>query len=310
MWFKNLCLYKLESAFPFDAENLEQRLARETFQPCGTMDMESAGWAPPVGDNHEALVHAANGYLMICLKEESKILPSPVIKDVLMERVGQLEEQEMRKVRKREKDQLKDEIIIDLLPRAFSRSRRTYAYIDTHEGWIVVDAGTWKKAEELTERLRDVVGSLPIAPPQLDTAPQAVMTRWLSRDQLPTDFVSGEDCVLTDPQLEGAEVSCKRQDLSSSEVKSHIKAGKRVSRLALSWQDRMSFVLDADMSIKRLRFNDVVQDDSGDIEAESAAERFDSDFSIMTLELARLIPRVMEVMSGGEEEAEAKAKAS
>lgn len=298
MWFKNLCFYKLESDFPFDAENLEQRLERHAFQPCGKLDLDSGGWTAPIGDGHESLVHAANGYLMVCLKEESKILPAAVIKEALTERVQLIEEQEMRKVRKREKDRLKDEVLLDMLPRAFSRSRRTYAYIDPHDGWLVVDASSWKKAEELTERLRDALGSLPIVPPQLDTAPQAVMTRWLATDQVPSDFGIGDECVLTDPQLEGAEVRCKRLDLSSSEVKTHLKAGKLVSRLALDWQERMSFVLDADMSVKRLKFSDVVQDDSGDTEAESAAERFDADFSIMTLELARLIPRLMTVIEG------------
>ncbi|MCC5857290.1 MAG: recombination-associated protein RdgC [Ectothiorhodospiraceae bacterium] len=298
MWFKNLCFYKLESEFPFDAENLEQRLERHVFQPCGKLDLDSGGWTAPIGDGHESLVHAANGYLMVCLKEESKILPAAVIKEALTERVQLIEEQEMRKVRKREKDRLKDEVLLDMLPRAFSRSRRTYAYIDPHDGWLVVDAPGWKKAEELTERLRDALGSLPIVPPQLDTAPQAVMTRWLATDQVPPDFSIGDECVLTDPQLEGAEVRCKRLDLSSNEVKAHLKAGKLVSRLALDWQERMRFVLDADMSVKRLKFSDVVQDDSGDMEAETEAERFDSDFSIMTLELARLIPRLMAVIDG------------
>ena len=296
MWFKNLCLFKLETGFPHDADNLEQRLAAEAFQPCGRLDQESAGFAPPLGDGHESLVHAANGYLMICLREESKLMPAAVVKEALDDRIGAIEAEEARKVRKREKERLRDEIIIDMLPRAFSRNRRTYAYIDPHDGWIVVDAGTWKKAEEVTERLRDALGTLPIAPPQPDSAPQAVMTRWVSREQTPTDFELGDECVLTDPQLEGAEVRCKRQDLHSGEIKAHLTAGKQVSRLALHWRERMSFTLDADMSIKRLRFNDVVQEDSSDMEAEGAAERFDSDFSIMTLELARLIPRVMAVM--------------
>ncbi len=297
MWFKNLCLYKLESTFSHSAEELEQLLAADPFQACGRLDLDSAGFSPPLGDGHQHLVHAANGYLMVCLREESKLLPASVVREAVDERIHAIEEQEMRKVRKREKDRLKDEVMIDMLPRAFSRNRRIHAYIDTHENWVVVDAATWKKAEEVTERLREVVGSLPIAPPQPETSPQAVMTRWVARDQLPTDFELGDECVLTDPRLEGSEVRCKRQDLHSSEIRTHLAAGKQVSRLALRWQDRMSFLLDADMSVKRLRFDDVVQDDTADLEAESAAERFDSDFSIMTLELARLIPRMMEVMS-------------
>lgn len=300
MWFKNVCLYTLEQEFPFDAEGLDQRLRRDGFEPCGRLDLESGGWSPPLGDGYSQLVHAAGGCLMMTLKEEGKLMPASVVRESLQERVQVIEEQEARKVRKKEKDRLKDEIVLDLLPRAFTRSKRTFGYLDTRNGWLLVDAATWKKAEEFSERLRDVLGTLPLAPPEPDTAPQAVMTRWLTRDATPPDFSLGDECVLIDPELEGGEVRCKRLDLSSSEVKSHIKAGKRVSRLALTWQDRVGFVLDADMSIKRLRFLDAVQDERAETETNTDAERFDSDFTIMSLELSRLVPRLLEVMSEGE----------
>lgn len=297
MWFKNLCLYILEQDFPHDAEALDERLARDVFEPCGRLDMESGGWSPPLGDGHPQLVHPAGGCLMMALKEESKLMPAAVIRESLQERVHVIEEQEARKVRKKEKDRLKDEIVLDLLPRAFSRSKRTFGYVDAKNGWLLVDAANWKKAEEFSERLRDVLGTLPLAPAEPDASPQSVMTRWLTRDSLPSDFALGDECVLIDPELEGGEVRCKRIDLSSTEVKNHIKAGKRVSRLSLTWQDRVSFMLDADMSIKRLRFLDAVQDERAETETNTDAERFDSDFTIMSLEIQRLVPRLLEVLN-------------
>ena len=296
MWFKNLCLYNLEQAFPHDAEALHERLARDAFQPCGRLDMESGGWSAPLGDGYEMLVHGAGNALMMALKEESKLLPAGVIREAMQDRVRLIEEQEGRKVRKKEKDRLKDEIVLDLLPRAFSRSKRTFGYIDADNQWLLVDAANWNKAEAFSERLRDVLGTLPLSPPAMDTSPQATMTRWLTRDATPSDFALGDECVLVDPELEGGEVRCKRLDLSSSEVKSHIKAGKRVARLALTWQDRIGFVLDADMSLKRLRFLDAVQDERAETEANTDAERFDSDFAIMSLELARFLPRLLEAL--------------
>ncbi|MFO7858681.1 MAG: recombination-associated protein RdgC [Ectothiorhodospiraceae bacterium] len=300
MWFKNLCLYTLEQPFAFDAEGLDERLAREVFQPCGRLDQESGGWAPPLGDDHGQLVHATGPCLMLALKEESKLLPAGVVRESLDERVQAIQAQEGRKVRKKEKDRLRDEIVMDLLPRAFSRSRRTFGYVDTQNQWLLVDAATWKKAEAFTERLRDVLGTLPVQPPDTDTAPQRIMTRWLTHDGPPSDFTIGDECILVDPELEGGEVRCKRLDLSSSEVRNHLKAGKRVARLALTWQDRVSFVLDADMSLKRIRFLDAVQDERAETESHSDAERFDSDFAIMSLELGRLIPRLLTVMDAGE----------
>ena len=283
MWFKNVCLYTLDQPFPYDAEALDERLARDAFEPCGSLDMESGGWSPPLGDGASQLVHATGACLMMAVKEESKLLPAGVIREALDERVQAIEAQEARKVRKKEKDRIKDEIVHDLLPRAFSRSKRTFGYIDTRNGWLVVDAANWKKAEEFVERLRDCLGSLALEPPEAEQAPQQVMTRWLTEQPPPSDFTLGDECVLVDPELEGGEVRCKRLDLASSEVTNHIKAGKRVARLALTWQERMSFL-------------DAVQDERAETETHSDAERFDNDFAIMSLELARLIPRLREVM--------------
>lgn len=307
MWFKNLCMYRLLEAFPLDAEALEQTLAQHSYTPCGKMDAASHGWVSPLGRDGEMLVHAANGYFMLCLQEESKLLPPAVIRDVVEERVAEIEEREQRKVRKREKDHLREEIYLELLPRAFSRSKQTYGYIDTNNGWLVIDSASWKQAENFVEILREALQTLPVAPPSTKDAPQSVMTDWLAQDRLPADMELGEEAVFEDPQTEGCEVRCKRQDLYADEIKGHIHSGKRVRRLAVTWAERLDCILDADLSVKRLKFGDIVLEESGDREAESAAERFDADFTLMTLELAKFLPRLMQLY-GGEDQSLASAR--
>ncbi len=300
MWFKNLCLYRLLEPFKLSAEELEDVLAQHSFQPCGKMDVASQGWVSPLGRDGQMLVYAANGFFMLCLQEESKLLPPAVIRDALAERIAEIEEREHRKIRKREKDNLREEIFHELLPRAFSRSKLTFGYIDTRGGWLVIDSSSWKQAETFTEILRESIGSLPIAPPSTADAPQSVMTDWLAQDRLPGDIELGEEAVFEDPQTEGCEVRCKRQDLHAEEIKAHIKSGKRVRRLAVTWAERLSCVLDSDLSIKRLKFLDIVQEQAGDREPESAEERFDTDFTLMTLELSQFLPRLLQLY-GGEE---------
>lgn len=303
MWFKNLCPYRLLEPFALTPEALDERLARDVFRPCERLEMTSRGWTPPLGREGVQLVHAANGYLMLCLREESKLLPTTVIKDALTARVQEIEGREARRVRKREKDMLRDEIIHDLLPRAFSRVRDTYGYIDPANGWLVVDSGSWRTAETFTEQLRASLGTLPLTPPQPAEEPQSVLTRWLAQDRLPADIEIGDEVSLEDPRAKGCEARCKRQDLFANEVKAHINSGKRVRRLALTWGERLSCVLEADMAVKRLRFLDLVTEQSEEAETESGAQRFDTDFAIMTLELARFLPRLMELF-GGEQQAE------
>lgn len=305
MWFKNLCIYDLTDGFALAAEALEQKLTQFAFQPIGRAELTTQGWAPPLGRQGQQLAHAANGALLLCLQQESRILPAAVIREALEERVAECEERELRTLGRREKNRMKEEIILDLLPRSFTCSKRTFGYIDPRNGWLVIDAASWRQAEEFTELLRTGLGTLPIRPLQAAVNPQSVMTGWLAHDQAPPDIELGEETLLEDPNKAGAEIRAKRQNLAAGEIKGHIKAGKRPRRLAATWDERLSCILDADLSVKRLKFLDIVQEDAGDREPETAVERFDADFALMTLELERFIPRLLELF--GEEEQEQRA---
>jgi recombination associated protein RdgC len=295
MWFKNLCIYDLTEGFALAAEALEQKLTQFAFQPIGRSELTVQGWVPPLGRQGQQLVHAANGALLLCLQQESRILPPAVIREVLEERVAECEEREMRKLGRREKNRMKEEITLDLLPRSFTCSKRTFGYIDPQNSYLVIDAASWRQAEEFTELLRAGLGTLPIRPLQAEVSPQSVMTGWLYDHRTPADIELGEETVLEDPHKTGAEIRAKRQDLAAGEILGHIKAGKRPRRLAATWDERLSCILDADLSVKRLKFLDIVQEDAGDREPDTAAERFDADFAIMTLELRRFIPRLLEL---------------
>ena len=298
MWFRNLCPYRFREPFRLSPETLEQRLAEHAFRPCGRTEPLSRGWDAPAGRESDALVHAAGGYLLLGLREETRLLPPSVVRETVTERLEAAEAREGRPLGRREKSRLRDEVTLELLPRAFTRNRWTFGYIDPREGWLVVDAAGWREAETFSEHLRASLGSLPVVPLQTADAPQAVMTRWLAQARLPADVALGDEAVLEDSGREGGEVSCKRLDLTSGEIRTHLEAGRRVRRLAVTWEERIDAVLEADLSVRRLRFRDVIQEQAGDREPETALERLDADFALMTLELARFLPRLAELFGG------------
>jgi recombination associated protein RdgC len=298
MWFKNLSLLRFTEPFTFTTEALEEKLQAGRFQPCTSLQPMSYGWVPPVGKEDAPLVHAANGCFMLCAQREEKILPAQVVNEVLAERVAEIEEKKGSPMRKKERDALRDEIVHDLLPRAFSFTRRQYAYIDANTGWLVVDSASMKKAEELASWLRRCLESLPVVPPQVIERPAAVMTRWLAEGEVPADILIENECELRATDEEGAVVRCKKHDLSAPEIQNHLEAGKEAVKIAVSWNDRLSFVLDVALGIKRLRFLDLVQEQAAEVEAEDAAQRFDVDFAIMSGELAAFLPRLLELFGG------------
>jgi recombination associated protein RdgC len=298
MWFRNLQLYRLGRPFDMTPEELEARLQANAFQGCKRMDMLATGWAPPLGRHGQQLVHAANGYIMICARKEEKIIPAGVVRQLLEDKIIEVEAAEGREIYRREKLRMKEEIIVDLLPRALTRISNQFAYIDVRQNIIVIDSASPAKAEALISQLRTSLGRLPATPVKSKQSLSGLMTRWLGGEPLPGGFVLGGECELRHPQPDGGVVSCKHQDLGASEVRNHVKQGKVAVKLALLWKERLSCVLHDDLSIKRLRFEDIVREAESETEADDAVSRFDLDFSIMVLELAAFLPSLMTALGG------------
>lgn len=302
MWFKNLILFRFTETFTYSETDLEELLQHQNFRPCGNLEPSSFGWTSPLGRHSELLVHSGNGFMMICARKEEKLLPASVINEFVADRVAEIEDQQGRPVRRKEREGIRDEVIFELLPKAFSRSVRTYAYIDPRQGSLVVDAASDKKAEELLTLLRDSLGTLSAVPPATNERPTAIMTSWLSHSNIPSDITLEDECELRATDQESSIVGCKKHDLSSPEIAAHLKAGKEVIKLAVSWNDRITFVLNQALEIKRLRFLDVVQDQAAEVTTDDERERFDVDFSIMTLELAEFFPRLFELFGNERKE--------
>lgn len=297
MWFRNIRLFELIEAFEPSAEQLHEQLEANRFTPCGGLQLQSTGWVSPLGPDHDLLTHAANGCIMLCMRREERVLPSAVVREALADKVRQIEAAESRQVRRKEQQKLKDDIVHKLLPQAFTRSSHLYAYIDPANGWLVVDAAAAKKAEELVSLLRESLGTLRARPADVQQSPVALMTAWLN-GQPPQGFEIGDECELREPVEGGGVVRCRNQELQADEVLNHLAAGKQVTKLAVSWDERLSCILSDDLTIKRLRFLDLVMDEAADVAADDPIARFDADFALLSLELARFIPRWLDAFGG------------
>lgn len=287
--FKNARLYRLEEPSAIDVDGLERQLPERRFHPCGPLQTASLGWHPPLGEQARALTHAGNGCIALCARRQERLLPAAVVGEALDERVADLEEREARSVGRRERRQLREEVLLDMLPRAFTRSRQIYAYLDLVAGWMVVDAASEKGAEELVELLRETLGSLRVRPPRPGNAPVALMTRWVATGEIPDGLELGDACELRDPRDERALVRCSGQDLGGEEIATHLRAGKEVVKLAVHWQEQMEFLLQEDLALRRLRFADALLDEALEPDIEDEAARFDAEFALMVLQLRELI---------------------
>jgi len=246
-------------------------------------------------------VHATSGRYLLCMRREEKLLPATVVREQLETKIAEIEKEQARRVYRKERLSLKDEIIQDCLPRAFSRSTLCYAMIDQARNWIMVDAASASRAEELLNLLRDCIGSFPVILPQVNNAPTATMTSWLVSGRLPEGFTLGTDCELREPGEEGGVVRCRGVDLLSEEVEVHLNAGKQASRLALEWEDRLSLVLSEDLVVRRMKFADELIKANDEIAEADPLARLDADFVLLGEALSELQERVI-ALFGGEAE--------
>lgn len=298
MWFKNLFLLRFTQPFALDPEQLNERLETKAFRPVGPVEPAAAGWETPLGTEDGPLVHAANGFIMICLRREERIMPAAAVREVVDSRAADIEAETGRRLRGKARAALRDEVVVDMLPRAFTRNSRLYGYIDPNNGWLIIDTSSQRQAEEFTLHLRQVLESLPVEPPAVSSIPTSILTAWLQSGRLPEGFALKDECDLRDPDEDGGVIRARKQDLSSNEIRVHLDAGKQVTRLAVEFEERLSFVLDENLIVRRLKFLDLVKEEADLAEPDSQAAQFDSDFAIMTLELSRLLPSLMNAFGG------------
>jgi recombination associated protein RdgC len=296
MLFRNLHLFRLVEPLPFTPEAFELRLQGRRSYACGKTELFTFGWCSPFGEDHEVLTHAANGYMLFCALREEKLLPAQVIKDTLQEKIRHLETSQDRTIYKQEKQRLRDEVILDLLPRAFVRKQKTFVYIDPKTQLLIVDASSRAKAESVTILLRETLGKLNISPIETHQSPQQLLTEWLLRHQCSAEFVLADNCEMEDVKRGLGKIKCSEHDLTASEISAHIKNGKQVVSLGLCWQEKIAFTLLTDLSIKRIRYLDILQTQRKDTQAETAEEQLDADFSLMALELTALLTSLLHAL--------------
>lgn len=307
MWFKQIQMYQYSDTIPYDTLALEEALQAFAFSPCLPSLPSCHGWTSPINKEDAPLLHAGNGYLMICLQIEEKVLPAAVVNQELEEKIKRIKVDPDRKVSRKEKNTLKDEVIRELLPRAFSKPTRVYGYFDLKNKWLIINSTTQAKVDRFIELLKRTFDDLKLNLIQTKRTAR-LMTNWILDDGLPRDFSVDQSCVLRDTQQQARKIRCQHQDLGVESIESFIKDGCEVQQLALNWQDKLSFTLVENFTIRSVKYHDVVLEAAKDEMAESEEQRFDTDFLIMTETLSPMLEMLQDLCVDDETETASQAQ--
>jgi recombination associated protein RdgC len=196
---------------------------------------------------------------------------------------------------------LKLRVTEELRSKALTRRRVTRAWIDPVNGWLAVDAAGTAKAEELIQMLRDTLGSLAVTMIETARSPQMSMAVWLKLGEAPARFAIEQDLELKAAIPGRAVIRYSHHPLDGREIQAHLSSGLYPTRLGLSWNGRIAFVLNDKLQIKRLEFLQMSRD-AAEGEDRDEVEQFDIDFTVMAGELARLLDDVVAALTDGAQE--------
>lgn len=292
MFFRNLTLFRFPEGIDRRFQKLDEQLAEHELRPCGPLELQTRGWVSPYGRGEAMLAVEQGACALLALGGEDKILPTAVINQHIAEKVEELEKQRGRPVGVRERRKLKDDALTELLPRALARPSRLAGYVDVANGWVVVDTSSRKGAEGFVSALRNALGSFPATSLEPEESPRALMTEWMIEGKLPNGFALGDECELKDPADNGAIVRCRRQDLAADEMREHLSSGKQVTQLALTFEERMRFVLDETLTVRKFKLLDIAVEQLDQGDRDSAKAELDARFVLMSGEVARLLAAI------------------
>ncbi|PXZ06784.1 recombination-associated protein RdgC [Gilliamella apicola] len=290
LWFKNAIIYQLNNDNLLDKQTIENAVKSASFSPCGNLDSTKMGWVSPYSDNNQNdFIIDMQGHLLLRIKKETKILPAPVIKQALNDKIDKQEKALSRKLSKNEKATLKDEVMIDLMPRAFSKYNYYWLWIDTQNKRIIIDCSSFKLAEDILAILRKELGALALTPLSIEKPLEKIMTTWVKEKLSFPPFILGDEVELKDPLEGNGIISCKNQDITSDEMLVHLDSGKWVTKLKIIDEHGINFIIHPDLTLKRIKFDSVILDENEDIGSDEFDKRLEADFYIMANTLSNSI---------------------
>jgi recombination associated protein RdgC len=303
MWFKNLIVYRLPESWSVSPIELEEKLTARALIPCGSFDMQSRGWV--FSSDLERYVHTVNGQHLIALGVDQKILPASVVNQISVERAKVQAAEQGYPVGRRQMREIKTRVAEELRGRALTRKTITHAWIDPVNGYLVINACSDGKAEQLIETLRDSLGGLQVTRLETERAPTAAMTAWLMLGDAPISFSVDDDCELQATDQSKPTIKYVRCQLDAKEIRTQINAGMFATRLGLTWKDRISFVLNEKLHIRKVEFLLISTNAPAQADPVTPGDQFDIDFALMAGELSALLRDLQRAIGGGEELAQA-----
>ena len=289
--FKNIQFFKINASWNQNLEIAERNFNGNRFVECGISQEESIGWTEPRGEKNGLLIEAIGGQWIGKLMFGSKILPSTVIKENVAKIVAKIEESTGRKLGKKEKKEITEDVRNDLVAKAFTKKSASFIWIDPVKNMLVIDTSSQSRADQIVTALVKSIESFVVTPIQTQTSSAVSMSHWLTTQDPPVGFTADQDCILKSVDATKASVKYAKHPLDIEEIRAHIANGKSPTQLAMTWDSRVSFVLTDLGLVKKISFLKTALQSKDE-------SSFDADVILVTGELSNMIPAIVDALGG------------
>lgn len=298
MWFKNLKIFRLNPNWQPRADQLEALLSNQGFLDGNfSSDTLNIGWGH-FFEEEGGIIHPIERNYLVRLVAEKKLLPASVINHVAKEKAKDIEEDQGYKVGRKQMKQIKENVEAMLRKKAFSIYRDTRVWFDMENHFMIVDARADGKADEVIGLLAKSLDPLPLLSFMTELSPTNAMTSWLLEDSAPEGFTIDNNTDLKSLTDSRISVRYANHTPEHEELSKQITSGKVCTRLAMTWNDRISFVLNEDGGIQSITPLEVLANEREPVESDDVIEHFDAEMVLMFGELNALIRDLAKALGG------------
>ena len=292
--FKSIKPHIITGTLP-DFVTLEKALQQMPFDITTGQETKSVGWVPPRSDGG-LFVESVNSQLIMRFMAETRQVPASVVQSRVDEMVSEWEATTGRKPGKKERRELKEQAVAELLPNAFPRKRATWVWIDREKRRLIIDSTSTGTVDDIITALVKLVDGFVADPLQTVTSPATAMACWLEDQCAPGDFDIGKACELKSIDETKAVVRYKNHSLLIHEVEAHIATGKFPTSLDLEWDGRVRFTLTDSLQLKKITFSDGVLEQSKS--QGQRADDFDGSVLLATSEIGQMLDELIAELDG------------
>lgn len=290
MLFTNAMSYQLKKGFSLDLDKIEEQLNELKISDIGATELSTHGWTNAVNlPGCDMLSHTAADRTLFAYAKTEKIIPPETVREKLAEKVEAAEKETGVAIRNKAKQQLKEDLLIELAAQAFTKQKVIRGYISHKNNLIVINTSTASVAETFLALLRTTLGSLPVTRLTSNSDVSDLLTNWVT-DKPAEKFTLADKANFESVLEKGKKATFDNEDLQNETVKAHlIEDDYYVSNLTVNYDEVATFEINDSLNIKKIKFSDVIKEHNSDIDSDDAIARFDADFCLIAGELDLLI---------------------